>query len=476
MMVFFVMILVIPMSAYAADSEVDQIAIYMKDALEKYKIPGASLAVVKNDRVIFQDSWGIQSDDSEVTDNSLFLLGSLSKPMTSLGIMRLVEEGKLELDAQIKDYIPDLVLRHSDLESVTVRQLLSHTSGFSGYAGLEVADQNVRGDDAIQKVIKSTGDISLTYIPGENYEYSAMNYLLLGYIIESVSHQPFTDYMKAEVFKELNMERTVTTYEKAVELGYQNGFQSWFGQPVKSDVIYDNSGAPYGYMASSVSDMVNFVEFLLNRGNGVLTEETFDEYTSPQVGRGEHSYYGLGWFISTRMDDPYYFHSGSTPTSLAQLLVDEQEEFGFVLLTNKHNISDVLHSSYMRNGIKQILEGDGIPELPDSSYRMQWIALGLSLVSTLFVVWSLYSLIRKKVVCTKFWVGLGIITLIIAVTFIPVLTKIFHSPWYTIKVTAPDVAFFIQWTVSVLILYGVSMLFILFRKQKSVRGESFKEL
>ncbi|WP_194842080.1 serine hydrolase [Gracilibacillus salitolerans] len=470
MMVVFLMILGMPISAHAAeDSHVEQIETYMRDAIEKYKISGASLAVVKDDKVIFQDSWGVQSDDSVVTDHSLFLLGSLSKPLTSLGVMRLVEEGKIDLDTRIKDYVPELVSQYADLEDVTVRQLLSHTSGFSSYAGLEVADRNVRGEDAIQKVIEGTDDFSLAYNPGEVYEYSAMNYLLLGYVIESVSHQSFSDYMQAEVFNELNMERTVATYEEADKLGYQNGFQSWFGKPVKSDIIYDNSGAPYGYMASSVNDMVMYVEFLLNKGNGVLTEKAFDVYTSPQVERGEDSYYGLGWFITTKMNDPYYFHSGSTPTSLAQLLVDEQDGFGFVLLTNKHNISEVLHTTYMRNGIKQILEGDGIPELPDSSYTMQGIALGASLVITLIAVWSLYHLLRKKVVRTKLWVGVGIVALIMAVTFIPVLTEAFHSPWYTIKLVAPDTAFFIQWTVGVLVLYGISTLFILFWNRTSVK-------
>ncbi|MFC4404071.1 serine hydrolase domain-containing protein [Gracilibacillus xinjiangensis] len=474
MVVFFGIVLSMPISASAADTKVDQIAVYMKDALEKYNIPGASLAVVKNDKVIFQESWGVQSNGTEVTDHSIFLLGSLSKPMTSLGIMRLAEEGKMELDAQIKVYVPDLVSRHTDLEGVTVRQLLSHTSGFSGYAGLALADQNVRGEDAIQKVVEGADNISLAYTPGENYEYSAMNYLLLGYIIESVSNQSFPDYMQAEVFKELNMKHTVTTYEKAVELGYQNGFQSWFGKPVKSDVIYDNSGAPYGYMASSLNDMVHFVEFLLNKGGGLLTEETFDEYTSPQVERGEHSYYGLGWFISTIKNDPYYFHSGSTPTSLSQLLVDEQDDFGFVLLTNKHNISEVLHTTYLRDGIKQIMEGGGIPTLPEPNYTMQWTVLGISVVITLFALWSLYQLIRKKVVRPKFWVGSGIITLIIAVTIIPVLTNVFHSPWYTIKVTAPDTSFFIQWVVGVLILYGISTFFIIYRKQSSIKDHRFK--
>ncbi|SES02948.1 CubicO group peptidase, beta-lactamase class C family [Gracilibacillus ureilyticus] len=460
----FVMLLVMPISVSAADSEVDQIEKYMEDALEKYNIPGASLAVVKEGKVIFQDSWGKQSDDTEVTDQSLFLLGSLSKPLTSLGIMRMVENGQIELDVPIKMYIPEFISERSHLEDITVRQLLSHTSGFSGYAGLEVADQNVRGENAIQKVLEKIDDFSLISSPGETYEYSATNYLLLGYIIASVSGQSFPDYMEAEVFQELNMERTVSTYEKAVELGYQNGYQSWFGKPVKSEVIYDNSGAPYGYMASSAQDLANFVAFLLNEGDGVLSEEMFEEYAAPQVERGEDAFYGLGWFISTKKNDPYYFHSGSTPTSLAQLLVDEQDDFGFVLLTNKHNISEVLHTTYMREGIKQILEGEGVPQLPDSNYSMQWITLGTSVVLSLLVLWSLFLLIRKKVVRTKLWGGTGLFSFIMAFILIPVLTKIFHAPWYTMKVTAPDIAFFIQWTVGVLLVYGVSVLIVTFRK------------
>lgn len=476
MMVVLVIILVMPMSTLADDGlKVEQIETYMNDAIEKYNIPGATLAVVKEEEVMFQGSWGTQSDGSMVTDDSLFLIGSLSKPLTSLGVIRLVDEGKIDLDTHIKTYVPELVSKHPDLEGITVRQLLSHTSGFSSYDGLKIADRNHRGEEAIQELIEATDDISLAYTPGEVYEYSAWNYLLLGYVIESISHQSYADYMQAEVFNKLKMERTVATYEKASDFGYQNGFHSWFGEPVKSDVIYDNSGAPYGYIASSVNDMQKYLGFLLNKGKGLLTEETFELYTSPEVKRAENSHYGLGWFISTEMEDPYYFHSGSTPSSLSQLLVDEEDGFGFVLLTNKYNISEVLHTTYMRNGIKQILEGRGIPKLPDSNYTMQWVALGVSLVITSLALWNIYYLLRIRIVRTRVWGGIGIAALITSAIFIPVLTMVFHAPWYTIKVTGTDIAFLIQWTMVVLALYGISTLSILFWKRKFVKKINSRE-
>ena len=112
----------------------------MDKALEEYNIPGATLAVVHKGNTIFQDSWGTMSDGSPVSKDTTFPIGSISKPLTSLAIMGLVEEGNIKLDESIDNYIPRFTYQTNSNKSITVRHLLEQTSGIGAYEGLKITD------------------------------------------------------------------------------------------------------------------------------------------------------------------------------------------------------------------------------------------------------------------------------------------------------------------------------------------------
>ncbi|MFP3470976.1 serine hydrolase domain-containing protein, partial [Micrococcus sp. SIMBA_144] len=117
------------------------------------------------------------------------------------------------------------------------------------------------------------------------HEYSPANYLLLGRIIEIVTNQTFSGFLDNEIFNRIGMKRTASNVLKAQELGYQPGFQSWLGKPVKSKGYMDDSGMPYGYLASTSVDMSKYIRFMLAGGDEWLSHSTFSQYTSPQIHR-----------------------------------------------------------------------------------------------------------------------------------------------------------------------------------------------
>lgn len=440
---------------------------FMKKSIEEYKIPGVSLTIVKDGEIYFQDNWGSRSDGTPVTSETLFTLGSISKPLTSLALMKLVEQKNIELDQTIDTYIPSFQYNKNGFEkNITIRHLLTHTSGISSYEGLEVAELMLRGVNAIDEAVQKLNNVSLNHEPGEIHQYSAANYLLLGKVIENVTDQSFAEFMDDEIYSALEMNRTVSNYENANRLGYQPGFQSWFGKPIKSENLFDDSGAPYGYIASTANDMSKFIQFLLDGGRDLLSNHTFDIYTSPQVHRKEEMYYGLGWRISIKKTDSFYFHGGETPDSRAELFLNPEKDYGFILLTNKNNFSEVLHTAYIREGLKTIIEDGELPEIPKASYQMQWITLIVAILLAVLTIWNLVHLKRKNLVRIIRWAIIGVISIIFSLVLIPLITYLFDSPWHTIYYYAPDIAFLIICLVGILAIYGLLLFFMMYKKRK----------
>ncbi|WP_078410996.1 serine hydrolase domain-containing protein [Priestia abyssalis] len=438
---------------------------YMDEAIKEYQIPGASLAVIKDGEIIFQENWGIQSDGTPVTADTLFTLGSVSKPLTSLAILRLVDQGKIELDHAIDTYITSFTYNKNGFENnITIRHLLTHTSGISSYEGLKIAELKLRGKDAINQAVKKLNDVRLNHEPGEVHQYSAANYLLLGSIIEKVTDQTFSDFMDSEILSSLDMNHTVSNFATATSLGYQPGFQSWFGKPIKSKNVFDDSGVPYGYMASTSNDITKYINFLLEGGE-LLSDQYFDIYFSPQVERKDNMNYGLGWRISTEKNDEFFFHGGETPDSRAELFINLKKNYGFILLTNKNNFSEVMHTSYIRDGIKTIIEDKQMPAIPKENHQMQWMALIVTCTLAILALVNLIRLKRKNIKHMNFWSMIAILSIILSISLIPALIYLFGSPWHIIYSYAPDTAFLIKCLVGILGVNGAATFIIILKKR-----------
>ncbi|MFD1020843.1 serine hydrolase domain-containing protein [Thalassobacillus hwangdonensis] len=458
--------LMLPSTSYAelTSDQKEMLHTYMEEAMELYQIPGATLGIVKDGEVVFQEAFGVEQEGDKVENDTLFTIGSVSKPLTSLAVMKLVEDGKVDLNATIDHYI-DVDFTDVQDSEITVKDLLAHTSGITSYDGLKIADKNMRGEQAISEAVEQLQPIGTNYDTGEVHQYSAANYLLLGKVIEEVTGKTFSTYMQDEVFGELQMNRTVASYKEAQAVGYQPGFESWFGIPVKSDGWYDDSGAPYGYIASTSDDMVKLMTALLNET--VLPEPLWNEYTSPVVHRKEDQYYGLGWRISTNEDDAYYYHGGETPDSRTELFVHPDNGYAFTLMTNKNNFSEVMNTIHMKEGIRSIVENQEAPPLPKTADSMRWIVLFVTIGIGAVALWDVIRGVKKGVRFFKGRIAISVLSIVLAVSLIPVLVQTFGSPWHTIQAFAPDIALLVYVTIGIFLAHGLASTAVLFKKRKS---------
>ncbi|KON90152.1 penicillin-binding protein [Sporosarcina globispora] len=441
----------------------------IEDYLEEYQVPGASVAIVHNNELFFSKSWGVTGESEEkVTGQTPFTIGSISKSLTGIAIMKLADNGTIRLDDSVQEYLPWFTLKNGKAAEITVEQLLSQTSGFSTYDGLALSDKELAGSNAIKNQVKILSEVDLTAGPGEKHQYSNANFLILGALIEELTGMSYAEYMQKEIFEPLGMKNAAANKEGAYKKGYLSGYQSWFGVPVKSSVAYDNAGAPYGYITASSADMVQLVKLLSGKGpDHFISDKALDLYMTPQVQTGEDRYYGLGIRISNP-DTPkeIIWHSGSTPDSHAEVFYIPETGWGGVILTNKNHILEEDGLYYLKNNIINLLNGDEPEQVPDHSLAIQCLMLGCILLLIMLSIYLWKRFRAQKSLKKGAGLFLGLLFIVLSAALVPLLTYSTASPWNSISVFAPDIALLTVLSVILLAINGLQLIISAFKKSR----------
>ncbi|USK50435.1 beta-lactamase family protein [Bacillus sp. CMF12] len=441
----------------------------IKDYLEEYQVPGASVAIVHNNELFFSKSWGVtEESEEEVTEQTPFTIGSISKSLTGMAIMKLADNGTIRLEASIQEYLPWFTLKNGRAAEITVEQLLAQTSGLSTYDGLALSDKELTGSNAIKNQVKKLSEVELTAAPGEKHQYSNANFLVLGALIEELTGMSYAEYMQKQIFEPLGMKNAAANKEGAYKNGYLSGYQSWLGMPVKSSVAYDNAGAPYGYITASSADMVQFVKLLSGKGpDHFISDKTLDLFMTPQVQTGEDRYYGLGIRIS-HPDTPKetIWHSGSTPDSHAEVFYIPETGWGGVILTNKNHILEEDGLYYLKNHIISLLNGDEPEQVPNLSLTIQYIVLGCVLLLVILSIYLWKRLRTQKFLKKGMGLFLGLLFIGLSAALVPLFTFSTSSPWHSISVFAPDIALLTILAVIMLGINGLLLIRLIFKKTR----------
>lgn len=247
-----------------------------------------------------------------------FLVGSLSKPLTATAIMRLVDAEEVELDAEVSEYLPGF--RPQDSDPITIAQLLTHTSGFSSDAGLDARrDPTLSIEDraaAANEIPRRTDDAAA-------FEYSNLNYAILGAVIEAVSGDPFAAHLDRELFAPLGMRDSSAEPGTAQEIAAA-GHRLAFGVPVALEETVPTGAAPDGYTVSTAHDLAAFMRMLLrdgvaDDGTRVLSADSVrvmltEHAPATAIGAAapDTTGYGLGWGIGGTAQRPVVAHVGRT--------------------------------------------------------------------------------------------------------------------------------------------------------------------
>lgn len=321
--------------------DVARIDAFVREQLRQHGIPGLALAVVDGEQIVHLGGYG-KADQSgrSITAQTPFVLASVSKPLTALAIMQLVEAGKVELDAPVQRYLP--TFRIADpvaSQQITVRHLLQHTSGIP-----EAGCQNSRfGAKTLADFVAALQTIELEAPVGTRHIYCSGNYNILGYLIERVSGQSYADYMQQYVFAPLAMHHSFTDEQAAKRDGLAQGYHWLFGLPTPTNYAYDPVQMPSGFLIASAEDLAHFLLAQLDDGRfgavTVLSPQGIAAMQAPGVPIGaSQDGYGLGWRTTTLGGIAVLAHAGDHPNVHTLLFIEPTSRRGAVLLLNSQNM------------------------------------------------------------------------------------------------------------------------------------------
>lgn len=305
----------------------------LEKAVEKREVTGiaAGLSIDGELRWVNGSGYRHAAQEEAFGAQTLTRIASLVKPMTAIAIMQLYEHGKIDLDVPIQQYLPDFPVKKEG--DITIRHLLTHTSGTGSYAS-EKERNNTVHYETLSDAIAVFKDRKLLSAPGTAYHYTSYGYVVLGLVIERVSGMSYEAYMKQHIWDKAGMSHTgVETAgkeEKGKSLLYRKARN---GNPVNLPPTDLSDRVPGGGVYSCVTDMIRF-------GNAVLNHTLIKESTlglmlkDPGVKKG--SDYGLGWTLygNDEKHGSVFGHTGSQSGASAHLLLLPEPKITVVVLSN----------------------------------------------------------------------------------------------------------------------------------------------
>ena len=298
--------------------------------------PGAAIAVVLGDRVIYSRGFGVANVETNepLRPEMLFRLGSTTKMFTATALVGLAEKGAIDLNRPIGGYVKGL---NGKIAQVTAHQLLSHTAGFLDEAPMFGSSD----ESALEKEVRSWTESRFFTEPSKIYSYSNPGFWLAGFLVESLSGKPYADQMDGGLFKPLGMTRTTLrpllamTYPLA--LGHDETPQ---GPKVVRPAANNTASWPAGSIFSNVSDLSRFVVAFVNGGRldntQVLSPTLITTLRTPRVKiPGSEAQYGYGLEIVRSRGVEIVRHGGSRSGYGSMILMVPERHFGVVVLANR---------------------------------------------------------------------------------------------------------------------------------------------
>jgi serine beta-lactamase-like protein LACTB, mitochondrial len=301
------------------------------------QVPGLSAAVVENGEYVWSAGFGMADLENFVpaTSQTLYRLGSVSKPITSTAAMQLWERGKLDLDSPVQKYCPAFPKKQW---TITTRELLGHLGGIRHYKSEAEGDaeigNTVHFDNGIESGLKFFANDPLISEPGTHFHYSTHGYTLVGCAIEGASGESYADYAREKIFLPAGMLQTRVDDRIAI-IPYRTRFYSKnkTGAVVNAEFLDSSYKIPGGGWISSAEDMARFEVAIFN--DRLVKRSTRDiMWTAQKPTDGSADNYGLGWGVSKIAGVDSVGHSGAQQGASTFIILEPQKKIGIVVLIN----------------------------------------------------------------------------------------------------------------------------------------------
>lgn len=329
----------------------DSIDALFKAEMSSAGIPCAAIALVKDGEIVFVKGYGEARPGVAADADTPFYIGSVTKSMTALGLMTLVDSGKVDLMAPVATYLSDFRMADPRFASITVHDLLRQSSGLSTRQG--EAFLGNPGRVTMRDIVGRLATERLASEPGSRFEYSNLNYVLVGAIVEAVSGMPYARFMGERVFAPMGMTRTRASRADAEGLGLAVGSRGFLGWTLRGNHDYPEGMVPGGYVASSARDMAAYMAFMQKGGvtaDGVrlVSPASFERMTTRQSATGV---YGYGWVVSPEA----IAHQGEVAGFLTEVVaLRDGSGWGWAVLVGR---SDSFWGSFMPSSVWSIEVG-----------------------------------------------------------------------------------------------------------------------
>ena len=333
-------IAVLLFSSAKVQGQADSVDSFIMRNMESHRIPGVSLAVIRNGTIIKSGGYGMANLElsAPASTKTVYELGSLTKQFTSMSIMMLVEEGKLSLNDRITRFFPAAPPAWAN---ITIRHLLTHTSGIQnhvavpGYLGvfkINLFRQSFPDSNEIQHLFFQ---LPLEFEPGQTWAYDNTGYYLLGLIIEKLSRLSYWSFLKQRIFEPLGMKDTRSTDVNDIVFNRASGY-TWL------DGGYKNQSVLWPFVGFSAGSLMSTVEDLALWDAALYTEKLVKRATLNEMWQAAKSNSGsllpyncgFGWFIDTYHNHRIVQHSGGTLGFSSVIYRFPDDSLTVVMLTN----------------------------------------------------------------------------------------------------------------------------------------------
>jgi len=333
----------IDVNKLAADLEPE-----IRRALVEGNIPSATIALVSGDKVIWTGAYGESNlrARTPATVNTVYLIGSTFKAMSTVALLQQMEQGKFKLDEPVNKYLDFKIQNEDPKNPVTFRHLFTHTSGLTGDFGA-VPVWNNAAPTTLDEFVRTS--LKVAHPPMTKVEYSNPAFTLIGYLVEKFSGVPYRQYIKENIFKPLEMTSTefdpTPDMDERLSVPYVVNKETGKQEPT---VRIRAAVYPAGIVYGTILDQSNWLILNLNggifKGKHIISEATLNQMMTRQFDQfkggiegiwgNETAGFGLTWWSQVRDGDRYFAHSGSLAGYTAFLLGNRDRKLGFAILTN----------------------------------------------------------------------------------------------------------------------------------------------
>src|SRR6266404_5449814 len=330
-----------------------------QQALSHSGTPSASVAVVKDGRIVYQHAYGNARLEplTPARPEMRYSIGSISKQFTSAAVLMLVEEGKLSLDDPVAKFVPGLTRGNE----VTVRNVLSHTSGYQDYWPQDYVPPLMLKETSAAAILDMWAHKPLDFDPGTKWQYSNTNYVIAGLIVEKVSGKPLLDFLRQRIFTPLGMSSVTDIDQAGLPAGDPTGYLRYALGPLRP-APKEGKGWLFaaGELAMTPQDLAKWDVSIIDQK--ILKPESYRELgTEVLLKNGLGTHYGLGIDVNSQASHRVLSHGGEVSGFTAQNSVFPDERAAVVVLTNQDAASA---SGAIANGIAPLLFATNDPATP----------------------------------------------------------------------------------------------------------------